>query len=524
MTRIPVAKRVIRALLLTAATFAATFTQAQTPDFIVNNFDTEDEAAAWSRWWGAAEQTYSFDPTVDANNNAASGSLKVSVEFDRAAYGGDNQFATQGAFPENATVDGSQYTNLVFDLRWDPASPKRAGGDFGFLEIGFRKADFSQLWLPSLTVPATAADGWIRVTLPINPGAAGVDQLTGIALKMWSGDANTGFIGTSTFWIDNVRLEGREDTTIPQPTLFIDEAGAGLEVFASASGQYQRQNIRTVDTSQSWVGASGPVTYSFTIADYPDATHNGFQTHLFLVPGDNIPTFETSPDWNQPNLIFLDLQNSADGGAFATFRHKTNSPNGNAMIYNANPTNGPVGALAGIGATDIRGTWSLTFSNDTSVTITTPQGTSTNFTISAETAALFANPMYAYLGIQPNRIENLGQSARFTSFNITGTTTPITENFVGVVPEETPDAAPNLDPAIWLRVAENAAGVTLVPTNSTYIISWTVPAVGFNLQHSASLSPQLWEDVTTPTVQIGDRVRTTLSTSGQTGFFRLIKP
>ena len=516
--------RFARSLALSAAFVALASTQAQTPDFIVNNFDSEVEAAAWTRWWGAALQTYEFDSSVDANSNANSGALKATIEFDVAAHGGDNQFALVGGFPENATIDGTQYKNLTFDLRWDSASPTRATGDFGFLEPGFRRLDFSQLWLRGMSVPAT--NGWIRVSLPISAAAVGVDQLSGIVLKMWSGDAATGFTGPATFWIDNVRLEGREDTTIPSPTLSIQKADPGLRVFASGSGQYQRQNIRTVEPAHSWIGAASPVTYSFTIADYPAATNNGFQTHLFLVPGSGIANFEASPDWNQPNVVFFELQNSAAGRANATFRYKTNLPNGNSMYYNANPDNGAVGALASIGTEDIRGTWSLTFSNDTSVTITTPSGSSTNFALPTESAALFADPLYAYLGIQPNRLENLGQSALFKNLQISGTANPINETFAGVVvdPEANPDALPNLDPALWERVAENTAGILLIPTNVTYIVEWTVPAVGFKLQRADSLNNPQWTDVTAPATQIGDRVRAPLATTTNHGFYRLVKP
>ena len=522
MKRIPLFPQLAHALAF--CTLIVTPVLAQTPDLVVNTFDSADEAAQWSRWWGAAVQTYEFDPTMDASNNAASGSLKATVEFDRTTHGGDNQFAMVGGFADNAVVDGTQYTNLVFDLRWDPNSPKRVEGDFGFLEIGFRKSDFSQLWLTPLTVPATAADGWMKVTLPISPGAAGVDRLTGVVFKLWSGDPNTGFIGNTVFWIDNVTLEGREDTTVPAPTLFLEEADPGLRIYASGSGQYQRQNIRSVETTHSWVGAASPVTYSFNIADYPDAAHPGFQTHLFLVPGSGLPNWEAGPDWSQPNIIFLDIQNTAEGTANATFRHKTNSPNGNTMIYNSNPENGPAGSIASISSETILGTWSLTFSNDTSITLAAPNGASTNFTISAETAALFADPLYIYLGVQPNRTENLGQSALFTNFRSTGTASPITETFAGVVPETDPEAAPNLDPAIWERVAENAAGVVLIPTNTTYVAEWTVPAVGFKLQHANSLTNPDWTDVTATATQIGDRVRAPLAVTGNQGFYRLIKP
>ena len=72
-----------------AGAFALALTvavQAQTPDFLVNAFDSADEVTSWTKWWGAAPQSYDWDSSVDANNSAASGSLKVSVDFDINAY------------------------------------------------------------------------------------------------------------------------------------------------------------------------------------------------------------------------------------------------------------------------------------------------------------------------------------------------------------------------------------------------------------------------------------------------------
>src|SRR4051812_34936212 len=106
--------------LFSAALLLASTARAQ-QDLNLDTFDTEDEAARWTRWWGAADQTYEFDAATDANSNSASGSLKGTIGFDLASHAGDNQFAVIGSFADNATLDGTQYTNLVFDLKWDPA-------------------------------------------------------------------------------------------------------------------------------------------------------------------------------------------------------------------------------------------------------------------------------------------------------------------------------------------------------------------------------------------------------------------
>jgi hypothetical protein len=513
-----------------AGAMIANIPASRAQDVVVDNFDSADEVLAWTRWWGAAGQTYEFDPSVDAKNNPNSGSLKATIDFNLASNTGDNQFAVVAGFPDGATLDGTQFTNLVFDLKWDPTSPKTPSGNFGSLEFGFRDSNFGQIWLSptspiTVTAPATN-NGWLHVVAPIDPTAKGVDAITGVVLKMWSGDPNSGMTGTATFWLDNVLLAANTNQALPAPTLSLQKAQPGLQIFASKSAsQYQRQNIRTVNPNYSWVGSSQPVTYSLTITNYPDTNHTGFQTQIFLVPGDNVPNFETSPDWNEPNIIFLDIQNNANGGGSATFRYKTNSPNGNTMIYNAAATNGSVGTLASIGAPQMTGTWSLTFSNDTSVTVSGPAGVSTNFDLPPEAAALFAGPLYAYFGVQPNQLASINQSALFSNVQITGVENPINENFAGVTNQT--QTTVNLDPTIWERVAEDAAGVALVPPDSTYWVNWTVPAAGFKLQVSPTLGNATWTDVTAPATQIGNLMRTAVGASSlpnsNSAFFRLVK-
>ena len=167
----------ISALALSAA--------AQPSDIIVNNFDTADEAAGWSRWWGAASQGYEFDATVDAAGNANSGSLKATIGFNQPAYTGDNQFAVIHPL---TPMNGSDYTNLVFDLRWDPSSPTRPYNDHGYLECGFRVNGFEQSWFPGGTAIPTNGE-WIHFELPIQPTMPNLGTVAGIVLKMWAGGA-----------------------------------------------------------------------------------------------------------------------------------------------------------------------------------------------------------------------------------------------------------------------------------------------------------------------------------------------
>src|SRR4051812_28122115 len=179
-------------VLLAASWLAISPAARATPDLVVDTFDTASSASAWVKWWGSAPQTYTWDGTVDANGNASSGSLKVTVDFNLASYGGDNQFAAVRGFP---TMDGGKYTNLVFDLLWDQSSPRRTS-DFGWFEPMLENQDYSQTSLTPFGVPT--APGWIHVVLPINPTAPALATIRGLGLKMWSGDAAAGFTGRAT--------------------------------------------------------------------------------------------------------------------------------------------------------------------------------------------------------------------------------------------------------------------------------------------------------------------------------------
>jgi hypothetical protein len=232
------------------------------------------------------------------------------------------------------------------------------------------------------------------------------------------------------------------------------------------------------------------------------------------VPGGSLPNWLTSPDWNEPNVVFLDIQNQASGAAFAAFRYKTNLPSGNSMIYGS-------GTIAGLGAPAIRGTWNLTFDPSGTITLTAPNGANTNFSLPPDALTLFSGPAYAYFGIQPNQLTSIGQSATFARLSISGVSTPIDDAFRG----------PALDSATWEVVAENTAGIVAIPPDAPFWLTWTLPDRDFILQYAEDLAfdPIGWSDLALTTLQIGDLRRGLVLRSQlppgftENYFFRLIK-
>lgn len=498
---------------LALATFALG-AQAQTPDFIINEFDTPDEATGWVRWWGAAPQTYEHDAAVDADGDTTSGSLRATIQFNNVDIP-DNQFAVIRGFPQ---LNGLLYTNLVFDLRWDPSSPQRIYNDHGNLDIGFRVAGFGQTWLRTLNIPTNTAGNWIRVVAPIRPTFANLDTVSGVVLKMWGG-GNDGLNGTATFWVDNVKLIAiTNDTPIPPPTMSIARPEPGLNLMASHETQTdQRQSIRTVNTANSWIEQFDPVTYAITIAKFPDAEHSNFQAHMFLAPAPLGNPNDSYVDYNAPHIIFWQIANNDSGGAYTRFMIKTNQPSGNSQLWGA-------GTLALIGSASPLGRWSLTFSDNTNVSMTTPDGSVTNFTLSPEMVAFFGDgtqnsPLYAYFGVQPNNAANIGQQAILSRIEIIRESDSTDDQFAG----------PTLDGTRWAVAAFNSAGVAAVPPDAIAWVKWTLPDVSFTLEANDDMTlPTAWGPLpgVTP-AQIIDYKRVLLTpanTPWSQAFFRMHKP
>jgi len=286
-----------------------------------------------------------------------------------------------------------------------------------------------------------------------------------------------------------------------------------LKIFASAAGvQYQRQNIRTVNPVYSWVGSPDPVTYSITIGEYPTASYNNnFQTHLFLVPGTNIPTTATSPDYSESSAVFLNIANNADGSGYAVFRYKTNQTNSVSMFYGS-------GAIAAIGSPTVKGTWNLTFSPGGEISLSTPNGAYTNFTMPSEAVSYFNASTYAYFGVQPNSFTNIGQAVLFSHIQISGVSNPIDDAFLNSTLDST-----------WQIVAEDPAGIAPVAADGFLWLRWTLPDNTYRLQVTDDVTSTSWSDVTPSAKQIGNYRRAAVlqsqlpATSSGNYFFRLFR-
>ena len=465
-----------------------------------NSFDTSSSAASWIYWYGLGYNNtpVTWDSSMDAANDPNSGSLQISLPFASTNAQGVwfGTFHNAYAYDGTTIYDGTKFTNITFDIHVDPSSPLNSAGNFGTLLVGLVRQGWKNggTFDPnSPIIPASATNGWVHLSQTIDQTAANLDTVAGVDFKY------TSFSGYPTnpitFWIDNLDVHVATTKT-PPPTVStaITKPVAGLNLFSSGSNgdQYQRTNLKLQNTTgNSWLGASGPVTYSLTITNFPNgASYPGYQAHIFLTTGAT-GNNETAPDYSDPNLIFLDIHENANGTAYGAFRYKTNQPAGNSMVYGA-------GTLGVVGSSNIVGTWSISFSQDTNITVTSSDGEVFRTNITQDAAALFADPLNVYFGAQPNSPANFGQSVVLSSASITGTASPVNDNFF----------ADNwqLDTNnTWSIVAGDPSTVQLMaPDPGAVWVKWSLPDSGFGLQIATNLvGANSWTALTGPDSSVG---------------------
>ena len=507
-----------------AATITNTYTQPFDAAGNTTPF-TGGSVAGWLNWYGLYGNTaMTNDPAMDAGNDPTSGSLKVYLPF---GPGGDQQaffgsFHNQYGYDFTDTADGLLYTNITFDVRVAAGTKPNAAGNFGSIGVGFYQTGT----MGNLTIPGSASNGWVHLALPIDKTKAGISS---IAAFLFVYQSYSGYpTNPITFWIDNASLNKGGPPPAP-PTLSMEKPIPGLNVIDSSPGINDRQSILSTTTSgNSWVGNATPVTYSFTITNFP--TGSSIVAQMFLIGGVSaIPSYETAPDYNEANVVLFAVQGSPTA-AQATFQYKVAEPNGNAMIYgNAPYTNAPgsgaanfgSGNLGAVASSTVYGTWKLTFANNTNITVMAPDGTSTNFTITAADAAAFsdASGFSVLLGSQPNSTPAIGQRVVYSRVQIQGVANPLDDNFM---------TDSTLNTNLWTKLASAPNGVLVVPTNTAYVVNWTVPDIGFSLQIASNLTSSPWQSaLLTPVGQIGGFKTTLVPSSslpaGNAGFFRLIK-
>jgi hypothetical protein len=467
------------ALLVPSLTFLSHTLTAQN---VVIGFDNDSvftnvATSSW-KWWGGAAVVREWT-TNDANNNPNSGSIKLTVTWPTGS-GADYQYAVGlplsggGNYDTSVKLTAINYTNMEFDLLWDtnstmPIQNHMVGGDPNGFGFGYVATQYGQTWVPNANQPVlTNLGAWQHFSIPIDPTWP---DIPGVIFKKWMpyNAANEGMV--SAFWVDNIKFNYNTNLVVPKPTMTATPAVKGLGLTAAQSGQqYQREGALSIPASSVvWYGNPDPVTYSFTIADFPNgATYGGYQAHLFLAPDGS---GAAEPDWNDSNVIFIQVQALSSGQGVCNFRFKTNSPASNGVGTTGYFGSGYLGQVV---APTVLGTWSATFSNNSICTITGPGGVSSTFDMGADAAAMFQSSfgvVNAYIGIQPNNPGNIGQRAVFSNFKVSNGSNVVVDDHFSVE-----DPFYEVDPNLWTQKLDGGVNcIKVVDSSPAYWLDWTLP-------------------------------------------------
>ncbi len=449
---------------------------------IVNAFDAGISGIGWQNF---RNYSYSHDETWDASQdstgNPNSGSMHLTINWPLAS---DPNWNTawndvQIAFG-TPQINSADYINFECDIKVDVANSFLAkDGSYGAMELIVNNPWHNVAgW-----VPIANTNGWQHISAPFSalPSGSYSEAIIGFI-----SNGNSAYTNTLAVWIDNIVFTAPPSVHTNRPAMAIAKAPpAGLTcVCSQPAGTWQRQMIATLNSNYSWDTASAlsdTTTYSMTIAAAPGAECPLFSSQMFLIPqlGNPGSPIGGSIDWDSSNVVSLAVSVNADHSATGQFQYKVNNA-GNwnaALAFGFRCAAGPVG------------TWSLAFNNNTNVTLRAPDNTFTNFTIPAADAALFANPLYFYLGTQPNDNAYIGQSSTFSRVKISGAAGSIDDDFVS---GGTPGQPYVLNSATWTLNAADAKGVFITAPDAKYWVSWGLPDYGFtNVFVAESLSRSL---------------------------------
>ncbi len=502
--------------------------------FIADQFDSDTTASLQNQGWGSAVPIILWatnDATTSmGSNNPGSGSAEFQVSWPNP--NGDQVMIANWFDGSGDVINLNDYTNVSFDIMFPTNCGSDGSGSYGDIEVGcIPTADgWPSTALGVYASAVTNGNGWIHVSLPLDAAAVQKENaVEGYYVKMQQ--SRTGFNLTNTvFYIDNV-IFGGLNTQPPPPVLSIrpnKSIAPGLMIVCGGSGGTYTRGLMmafdTVNTTRnfSWVGSgNNPVTYSQTIVGYP-GPNNPIQSAIFLVQNGNFG--DPGVDYDAANVAQLSMYGNADGTATASFQYKTNQPDGNSQ-FGAN-------TLATLTAPSPLGTWSITFLNDTNVTLSykplvggATLSTNANFPGEAQ-VQYFANPLSVFMGNQQNSDGNLGQSSTYSEFKISGVTASPSLDDVW-------STQTSMDTTNWGIVDYAVNDIVLVKTNSLYWIDWPLPANGYSLAVSTNLGagPNGWMDAAVSSVistTTNDEVlwpdlSTNYPSGGNGYFFTLVK-
>ncbi len=455
--------------------------------------------------------------TYDGAVGKPAGSCYVELDWPVAGNGGQwEDCKIDWDLPGWPGTDITVYQSIDFDLKVDTAnSTLFSDGTFGSVSA------IPQSWtaggwygLGGAAIQNTTA--WQHFSIPIGTTLPVPYPVNRLNLDFYSNPPQNA-LGTVKFWIDNVTIKAPPSNikptmgTIPNAAP-ITKAIPGLNVSEVTEGNsfYDRQSLELLTSSGlSWVGntAGGPVSYSFTIVGYPNSAN--CEAYMFLVP--NAAGNEGGADWNEANAVVISLQGTPSS-ATMHFQYKVNEPNQEAMLGGGTETRGSYtnapGSWDGItpnylesgnlgsvtnNGTGVYGTWTITFTSDTAVTLTGPgpEFATSSFTFPSYNTHYFAEStgFNIYLGMQANQADGMNQPVVFGNFAVTGVPSAYSENFLAETALDTVN--------VWNKgTCSQPLAALIVPASDAggQWVNWTIPDSGFTLAGSPTLNNAVWSN------------------------------
>ncbi|HET7624667.1 MAG TPA: hypothetical protein VFM25_05320, partial [Verrucomicrobiae bacterium] len=248
------------ALVILAFVSSAITSQAQFPQGSYTNiFDTggntepfagSGSVASWLYWYNLPGNNTPITndvTTLDPNAGPTAGSLRIDTPFD----GTGNQdvffgtFGNQYGYDFTTEVDMNNFSEISFDILVASNQVPDGSGNFGTIGVGIINANYGYQEFGRPTIPGSASNGWVHISVPIDHTQNNLANVPGIAFdyNSYSGYPTSPF----TFWIGNLVMT-YSGAKPPPPTGALEKIVPGLTQFADQKPSYNRQDIRT-DTS-----------------------------------------------------------------------------------------------------------------------------------------------------------------------------------------------------------------------------------------------------------------------------------
>ena len=290
----------------------------------------------WVNWFGSAFSSLAWDSTSDAASNSASGSLKITANFNTS---NNTQFEVYDGFSGIMPgLNGLQYTNFQCDVRFASGSAT-ANNTFGHLQFGIAVGN-SQDYFGAVDVPASNTN-WVHVSLPLNAVAdPNLQNINDVLIHIYGPSTSPALSGASTLWVDNIQFIG----ATPVPTNCVvnwNDVHQRIDGFGASSAW---RSSWTTNLADLLFSTNNGVAYTDNLGHA--STNNGIGLSLLrtrIAPaGSAVPTaIPTSVETN-----IMQLAQARGARVWSTpwtpasgFKSSHVADGGNYLGSGANPTN-----------------------------------------------------------------------------------------------------------------------------------------------------------------------------------------